>query len=106
MSVSGLRAVKFQFPWWVRKGSILGQKDCCADRGTAGLAGARAHHSRQTPPEPPQFRPPLHDYSPSASSCNTSIASRALSPAFVYSSICRSPVELPNAAQDRRPIMR
>jgi hypothetical protein len=32
------------------------------------------------------------------SSCSTSIASRAPSPAFVYSSICRSPVELPNAA--------
>ena len=34
----------------------------------------------------------------SQSSCNTSIASRAPSPPLVYSNICRSPVELPNAA--------
>jgi len=37
-------------------------------------------------------------YSRFASSCRTSIDRRAPSPAFTYSSICWSPVELPNAA--------
>jgi hypothetical protein len=45
-------------------------------------------------------------YSRFASSWSTSIASRGRSPALVYSSICRSPVELPNAAYGRRPIIR
>ncbi|HME22681.1 MAG TPA: hypothetical protein VKI44_15330 [Acetobacteraceae bacterium] len=44
-------------------------------------------------------------YSRFASSCITSIASRAPSPALVYSSICRAPVELPTEAYGRRPII-
>src|SRR5208337_2367447 len=45
-------------------------------------------------------------YSRCASSCRTSNASRAPPPALVYSSICRSPVELPKAMMGRAPISR
>src|SRR5215510_1672127 len=45
-------------------------------------------------------------YSRFASSCSTSMVRRSPSPALVYSNICRSPVELPNAAYGRRPIIR
>jgi hypothetical protein len=42
----------------------------------------------------------------SASSCKTSIPSRAPAPAVVYSSICLSPVALPNEAYGTFPIIR
>ena len=55
------------------------------------LLRKRAHFWNQAIPAPDRTR-----IRACASSCNTSMESRAPWPALVYSSICRSPVEFPN----------
>jgi len=48
----------------------------------------------------------VEEFNGAASSCSNSMERRALEPALAYSSISRSPVELPNAASGCRPIIR